>query len=102
MRIHFGLPTLLLASMALGACQNGGVWANVPVDSSPDAQACRVEAENNPEAKRLADSVSSANWGHDQVIRQDLLKLLPQLWTACMQRRGAIRGGVERIRRTTF
>ncbi len=102
MRTGWTMAALGAAAIGLGACQDGGVWANVPIDDSPDAQACRVEAENNPEAKRLADSVSSANLGHDQIIRQQLLALLPRLWTECMQRRGAIRGGVERVRRTTF
>ncbi|MBW6400600.1 hypothetical protein KPL78_22265 [Roseomonas sp. HJA6] len=102
MRTGAGMALLVAAAIGLGGCQNGGVWANVPIDDSPDAQACRVEAENDPEAKRLADSVSSANWGQDQIIRQQLLALLPRLWTTCMQRRGAIRGGVERVRRVTF
>lgn len=93
---------LVAAMIGLGACQQGGVWANVPVDDTPDGQACRVEAENNPEAKRIAATGTSGNVGHDEVVRQELLALLPRLWRACMQRRGAIRGGVEPVRRTTF
>lgn len=102
MRTRAGMVALIAATVSLGGCESGGVWANVPVDNSPDGQACRVEAENDPEAKRLADAASSANWGHDQIIRQQLLQLLPRLWNACMQRRGAIRGGVEPVRRVTF
>jgi hypothetical protein len=88
--------------LALGACETGGVWANVPADNSPDGQACRVEAENDPEAKRIAATASSGNVSQDEVVRQELLALLPRLWRQCMQRRGAIRGGVEPVRRTTF
>ncbi|MEO3471311.1 hypothetical protein AAFN86_05525 [Roseomonas sp. CAU 1739] len=93
---------LVAAMLGLGACQQGGVWANVPVDNSPDGQACRVEAENDPEAKRIAASATSGNVGYDEQVRQELLVLLPRLWRACMQRRGAIRGGVEAVRRSTF
>jgi len=93
---------LVVAMLGLGACQQGGVWANVPVNDTPDGQACRVEAENDPEAKRLASTVSSGNEAQDQEVRQKLLVLLPRLWRACMNRRGAIRGGVEPVRRTTF
>lgn len=99
---HWTAAALLAAMLGLGACQSGGVWANVPVDSSPDAQACRVEAENNPEAKRIAASGTSGNVGHDEEVRQQLLVLLPRLWRQCMMRRGAIRGGVEPVRRVTF
>jgi hypothetical protein len=93
---------LVVATLGLGGCQQGGVWANVPIDNSPDGQACRVEAENNPEAKRIAASATSGNVGRDEEVRQELLALLPRLWRDCMQRRGAIRGGVEPVRRTTF
>ena len=93
---------LVAAMIGLGACQQGGVWANVPVDATPDGQACRVEAENNPEAKRIAASATSGNPAHDEQVRQELLQLLPRLWRGCMQRRGAIRGGLEPVRRATF
>ena len=93
---------LVAAMIGLGGCQQGGVWANVPVDASPDGQACRVEAENNPEARRIAAGATTGNVAHDEQVRQELLALLPRLWRDCMQRRGAIRGGVEPVRRTTF
>ncbi|WP_188972140.1 hypothetical protein [Neoroseomonas lacus] len=93
---------LVVAMLGLGACQQGGVWANVPVNNTPDGQACRVEAENDPEAKRVAATATSGNLGYDEQVRQELLVLLPRLWRACMNRRGAIRGGVEPVRRTTF
>lgn len=96
-------PAALVAAMlSLGACETGGVWANVPADNSPDGQACRVEAENDPEAKRIAATASTGNVNQDEMVRQELLVLLPRLWRQCMQRRGAIRGGVEPVRRTTF
>jgi len=93
---------LIAAMIGLAACETGGVWANVPADNTPDGQACRVEAENDPEAKRIAATATSGNVGHDEEVRQELLRLMPRLWRACMQRRGAIRGGVEPVRRTTF
>ena len=93
---------LIVSVLGLGACSQGGVWANVPTDNSPDGQACRVEAENDPEAKRIAATATSGNVGFDEQVRQELLVLLPRLWRACMNRRGAIRGGVEPVRRTTF
>lgn len=92
---------LVAAAIGLGGCQ-GGVWANVPVDATPDGQACRVEAENDPEARRIASTASSGNLAQDERVRQELLVLLPRLWRACMMRRGAIRGGVEPIPRTRF
>jgi hypothetical protein len=93
---------LIVSALSIGACSQGGVWANVPADNSPDGQACRVEAENDPEAKRIAATATSGNVGYDEQVRQELLVLLPRLWRACMNRRGAIRGGVEPVRRTTF
>ena len=93
---------LIAAMIGLAACETGGIWANVPPDNSPDGLACRVEAENDPEAKRIAATATSGNIGHDEEVRQELLRLMPRLWRACMQRRGAIRGGVEPVRRTTF
>ncbi len=94
-------PALMAAAIGLAGCQ-GGVWANVPVDNSPDGQACRVEAENDPEAQRIASAASSGNVAQDERVREELLVLLPRLWRACMMRRGAIRGGVEPTPRTRF
>ncbi|MBR0649107.1 hypothetical protein GXW78_05495 [Roseomonas terrae] len=102
MRAAWTPAALVAAMLTLGACETGGVWANVPADNSPDGLACRVEAENDPEAKRIASTMTSGNAAHDEVVRQELLALLPRLYRACMQRRGAIRGGVEPVRRTTF
>ena len=102
MRRHCIAAALVAAMLGLAGCETGGVWANVPADNSPDGQACRVEAENDPEAKRIAATATSGNLGHDEEVRQELLRVLPRLWRNCMQRRGAIRGGVEPVRRTTF
>ena len=41
---------LAAALLALAACETGGVWANVPVDNSPDGQACRRYAATAREA----------------------------------------------------
>ncbi|CAH0271954.1 phosphoribosylamine--glycine ligase [Roseomonas sp. CECT 9278] len=95
------LPVLVL--LALGACQQGGIWANVPVDNSPDGQACRREAEQDPEVRRIASTAASGNPAHDEVVRQELLAAMPRAWRSCMTRRGALPpGGVEQVRRVTF
>lgn len=95
------VPLLLLG---LGACQDGGVWANVPVDDTPDGRACRTEAENDPDIRRLGySSTGGVNPSHDERVRQEMLEALPRAWRTCMMRRGAIpQGGVERVNRTRF
>jgi len=99
--MNHALP--LLALLALGACQQGGVWANVPRDDSPDGQACRREAEQDPEVRRLASAATSGNIAQDERVRQELLEALPRAWRSCMTRRGALPpGGVEQVRRVTF
>lgn len=93
----------LVALLVLGACQQGGVWANVPRDDSPDGQACRREAEQDPEVRRIARTATSGNLAQDERVREELLAALPRAWRACMTRRGALPpGGVEQLRRTTF
>jgi hypothetical protein len=93
----------LVGLLLLGACQQGGVWANVPVDNSPEGQACRREAEQDPEVRRIASSAASGNPAHDERVREQLLVALPRAWRACMTRRGALPpGGVEQLRRVTF
>lgn len=93
------LGALLLA----GACQQGGVWANVPRDDSPDGQACRREAAEDPEVRRIASAAASGNPAQDERVREELLVALPRAWRACMTRRGALPpGGVEQLRRVTF
>ena len=95
------LPLLVL--LALGACQQAGVWANVPRDDSPDGQACRREADQDPEVRRIASTATSGNPAQDERVREELLVALPRAWRACMTRRGALPpGGVEQVRRTTF
>jgi predicted DCC family thiol-disulfide oxidoreductase YuxK len=95
--------TALLGLLVLGACQQGGVWANVPRDDSPAGQACRREAAEDPEVRRLAGSATSGNLAQDERVREELLAALPRAWRACMTRRGALPpGGVEQVRRVTF
>ncbi len=95
---------LAVALLGLGACETGGVWANVPTDDTPDGRACRREAERDPEVRRIASqATSSGNVAWDERVRQELLVALPRAWRDCMTRRGAIpAGGVEPVRRTTF
>lgn len=93
----------LLALLVLGACGQGGIWANVPRDDSPDGQACRREAEQDPEVRRIASTAASGNPAHDERVRQELLAAVPRAWRTCMTRRGALPpGGVEQVRRVTF
>jgi hypothetical protein len=93
----------LLALLALGACQQSGVWANVPRDDSPDGQACRREAADDPEVRRIARTAAPGNVAQEERVREQLLAALPRAWRACMTRRGALPpGGVEQVRRTTF
>ncbi len=93
----------LLGLLALGACQQGGVWANVPVDNSPDGQACRREAADDPEVRRISSAGAAGNPAQDERVREELLAALPRAWRACMTRRGALPpGGVEQVRRVTF
>lgn len=93
----------LLALLVLGACEQGGIWANVPRDDSPDGQACRREAEQDPEVRRIASTAASGNPAHDERVRQELLAAVPRAWRTCMTRRGALPpGGVEQVRRVTF
>ncbi|BDG74688.1 phosphoribosylamine--glycine ligase [Roseomonas fluvialis] len=94
---------LMLALLGLGACQQGGVWANVPRDDSPDGQACRREAADDPEVRRISGTATSGNLAQDERVREELLAALPRAWRTCMTRRGALPpGGVEQVRRTTF
>jgi predicted DCC family thiol-disulfide oxidoreductase YuxK len=92
-----------IALLGLAACQQGGVWANVPRDDSPDGQACRREAAEDPEVRRIASTATSGNLAQDERVREELLVALPRAWRACMTRRGALPpGGVEQVRRVTF
>jgi hypothetical protein len=94
---------LLVGLLVLGACQQGGVWANVPRDDSPDGQACRREAADDPEVRRIGRTAAPGNLAQDERVRQELLVALPRAWRACMTRRGALpSGGVEQVRRVTF
>jgi hypothetical protein len=93
----------LIGLLLLGACQQGGVWANVPRDDSPDGQACRREAADDPEVRRISRTATSGNLAQDERVREELLVALPRAWRACMTRRGALPpGGVEQVRRVTF
>jgi hypothetical protein len=94
----------LLAALALAACEQGGVWASVPADDSPDARECRREAERDPEVRRIARAqTAGGNLTQDSMVREQLMEALPRAWNACMLRRGAIpAGGVEPVRRRTF
>ena len=95
---------LAAALLALAACETGGVWANVPVDNSPDGQACRREAEQDPEVRRIASQfTANGNEAWNERVRQEMLVALPRAWRDCMTRRGAMPGGgVEPVRRVTF
>ena len=68
-----------------------------------DAKDARELEENGgaPRSLRPFDLVQIARRNSD-LPGKELLRLMPRLWRACMQRRGAIRGGVEPVRRTTF
>ena len=93
----------LVGLLALGGCVQGGVWANVPGDTSPEAQACRREAAEDPEIRRISATATSGNLAQDERVREELLAALPRAWRTCMVRRGALpSGGVEAVRRTTF
>jgi predicted DCC family thiol-disulfide oxidoreductase YuxK len=93
----------LFGLLGLGGCVQGGVWANVPGDTSPEAQACRREAAQDPEIRRITNTVSSGNVAQEEQVREQLLAALPRAWRTCMVRRGALpSGGVEAVRRTTF
>jgi len=95
-------PLALLALISLAGCQQGGVFAYVPRDDSPDGQACRQEATQDPELRRLAASFTAgANPSQDDRVRQELQDAVPRVWRACMVRRGATPpGGVEPLRRS--
>jgi hypothetical protein len=97
-------PLALLALIALAGCQQGGVWAHMPRDDSPDGQACRREVEQDPELRRMAAAFTGgANPAHDDRVRRELEEAIPQAWRACMTRRGAtLPGGVEPLRRSGF
>jgi hypothetical protein len=93
----------LVGLLALGGCVQGGVWANVPGDTSPEAQACRREAADDPEIRRISRTAADGNLAHQEQVRQQLLAALPRAWRTCMVRRGALpTGGVEQVRRATF
>ncbi len=47
---------LVFLLLGLAACESGGVWANIPVDDTPDGRACRREAENDPDIRRITAS----------------------------------------------
>ena len=93
----------LVGLLGLGACVQGGVWANVPGDTSPVAQECRREAAHDPEIRRISSTAADGNHAHQEQVRQQLLAALPRAWRSCMVRRGALpTGGVEAVRRSTF
>jgi len=97
-------PIALLAVLALAACEQGGAWASLPPDDSPDARECRREAERDPEVRRIARAqTAGGNPAQDARVRQALMEALPRAWDACMLRRGvAPAGGVEPVRRRGF
>lgn len=91
---------MLALLLSLGACADGGVWANVPRDDSPDGQACRREVANDPEIRRISSAGGTGNIYQDDLVREQLLEALPRAWRTCMTRRGALPpGGVETLRR---
>ncbi len=94
----------LLALIGLAACQQGGVWAHMPRDDSPDGQACRREVERDPELRRMAAAFTGgANRAQDDRVMREMREAIPQAWRACMTRRGAaLPGGVEPVRRSGF
>jgi predicted DCC family thiol-disulfide oxidoreductase YuxK len=93
----------LVGLLALGGCVQGGVWANVPGDTSPEAQACRREAAQDPEIRRITATATPGNVAQEEQVREQLLAALPRAWRTCMVRRGALpSGGVEQVRRNTF
>lgn len=85
-------PLLALLPLALAGCAQGGVWANVPDESGPDAAACRREAEHSPQY-RLYGETAGGNAANNEEMRQQLLVLLPQIYHQCMIRRGAVPPG---------
>jgi hypothetical protein len=89
---RLSLALLGLMTPILAGCDTGGVWANVPDDRGPDAQACRQEAERNPRY-RLYGEMAGGNAANNEAMRQELLVLLPRLYHDCMIRRGAIPPG---------
>jgi hypothetical protein len=80
-----------LLGLALAGC-GGGVWANVPRDPGPVAAACRSEIERDPQVRRLGGE-AGGNPANTEMVRQQLLVLLPQLYHDCMIRAGAIPPG---------
>ena len=86
------LLALLPLALALAGCAQGGVWANVPDESGPDAAACRREAEHSPQY-RLYGEMAGGNAANNEEMRQQLLVLLPQIYHQCMIRRGAVPPG---------
>lgn len=92
------LPFALV--LLLAACSGGGgVLAVLPDDPSPDGQACRREAERDPQVQAIANSRVVGNIAQEQRVRIELLDALPRAYDACMLRRGATpAGGVERLR----
>ena len=98
---HVAWPLLGLLALGTANC-GGGVWANVPQDSGPAAQACRREAANSPEYRRFG-SEAGGNAANNEELRQQLLVLLPQLYEQCMIRSGAApAGSVAPPDRVTF
>lgn len=91
------LPLLLL----LAACDatGGVVGQSLPREPGPDAEACRAEAERDPEVRRIASAWTSENLAQNDRVRRELREALPRVYNACMERRG-IRpaGGVEPVR----
>ena len=98
---HIAWPLLGLLALGTTSC-GGGVWANVPQDSGPAAEACRREAANSPEYRRFG-SEAGGNAANEEELRQQLLVLLPQLYEQCMIRSGAVpAGSVAPPDRVTF
>ncbi|MBP0466789.1 phosphoribosylamine--glycine ligase [Roseomonas sp. PWR1] len=89
----------LAALLGLAACGGGVVGRNLPNEPGPDAEACRREALNDPEARRIASSSVAGNLSQEDRVRRELAEALPRIYYACMRRRGApAAGGVERVR----
>ncbi|MBR0674329.1 hypothetical protein [Neoroseomonas soli] len=93
-------PVALFALLTLGACQQSSLVDLMPQDPSPDGQACREEALNDPDVRRIRRSNVSDNTSQQFIVQRELEEALPRAYRACMLRRGATpAGGVERLRR---
>ncbi len=89
------LPLLFL----LAACGGGVIGESMPREPGPDAEACRAEAERDPEVRRIASTWTAGNLAQNDRVRRELREALPRVYAACMERRGVrAPGGVEPIR----